>query len=375
MTRCFSRFLTLGLGLLALASVGRPAESSRELDEAMEALDLRAMPKNSKKPKGIKQGPPIYPYEMSRAGIIGSVIIEFIIDKTGDVRNAHVVQSNNPWFERPALDAVMAWKFAPGEVDGKPVNTRVSQLIEFNLEPVAGRELELWKITKGKDHDKLPPEYQWEQPPMPKTTQFPVYPFEQLKAGTAGKARVAYVVGPKGTVLAAKVTEATAPEFGAAVMAMIDGWQFKPAKLKDGKPGFARLATEYEFKPGGRADVPVSDEARAILKLLEKKPEAIVRFEDLDRAPKPVSQRPPVYPSALKEAGQEGNAVIEFYVDKQGDVQLPRIVSSTAPEFGYAAVQAVATWRFQPATKAGKPVIVRARIPVGFNTVDRKADH
>lgn len=334
-------------------------------DDDVPVIEMKSMPKNSKKPKGIKQGPPVYPYSMSRAAVTGSVTVQFVIDRNGDVRNAYVTESNNPWFERPALDAVMKWKFSPAEVDGKAVNTRVMQRIDFNLEP-NGRPLELWKVTKGKDHANQPPEFQWEQPPEPKRTLYPVYPFELLKAGTAGKARVGYVVGPNGTVLAAKVIEASAPEFGAAVLAMIDGWQFKPARLKDGKPGYARLATEYEFKPKGNDDVPVSAEALSVLHLIEKKPDAIVLLKDLDRAVKPLSQRPPVYPTALEKAGQAGEAIIEFYIDKNGDVQLPRVISATAPEFGYSAVQAVATWRFEPGWKSGKPVVVRAQIPVTF---------
>lgn len=362
MTHRFFRFLMFGFGLLANV-LANPAGDS---DEAPPAVDLKSLTKNGKKPKGIKQGPPTYPQDMMRAGIVGSVTISFIIDKAGDVRNAYVLESNNPWFERPALDAVTKWKFSPGEMDGRPVHTRVMQRIDFNLEP-GGRTLELWKVTKGKDHAAQPPEFQWDQPPEPKMTLFPVYPFDQLKAGTPGKARVAYVVGPTGTVIATKLLEATAPEFGAAVLAMIDGWRFKPATLKNGKPALARLATEYEFRPTGRGDVPVSDEARAILRQVEKKPETIVvTLKELDRPLKPLSQRPPIYPTAMAKADQPGEALVEFYIDKSGDVQLPRIVSGSAPEFGYAAVQAIATWRFEPARKGGKAVVVRTQIPVGF---------
>ena len=50
----------------------------------------------------------------------------------------------------------------------------------------------------------------------------------------------------------------------------------------------------------------------------------------------------------LLAVDQHGDATVEFFVDKNGDVQLPQIISCTMPEFGYAAVQAVATWRFAP---------------------------
>ncbi len=329
-------------------------------------LEIHALQKSDKPPKPIKQGPPIYPYQMQRAGLIGAVNVEFIIDTQGNVRDAFVVESNNPWFERPAVDAIMGWKFQPGEVNGHPVNTRGRQLFEFRLDDMGGQLPELWRVSKGKEHDKLPPEFQWDTPPTPTSTMFPVYPFEQLKTGMAGKAQISYVVGPDGRVVSAKLREATTPEFGLAVLAMIDAWRFKPAKKKDGKAAYANLGSEYDFRSNGRGDVPVSDAAKDILRLIEKHPEKIITADQLDRPPAPISRRPPVYPTALREAGQPGEAVIEFYIDEEGDAQLPSIVSSSAPEFGYAAVQAVATWRFTPPKKGGHTVVTHARVPLEF---------
>ena len=105
---------------------------------------------------------------------------------------------------------------------------------------------------------------------------------------------------------------------------------------------------------------------------MEKQPEKIATLGELDQPLKPRSRRPPVYPTALEQAGQDGEATIEFFVDKNGDAQLPRILSSTAPEFGYAAVQAVATWRFEVPRKGGKPVVARAQIPIGFTLTGHK---
>ncbi len=86
------------------------------------------------KPVGRVQNPPQYPYEMSRAGISGEVVVEFIISANGDVVDTRVVRSSHREFEVPAMQAVQKWKFKPGRKAGKNVSTRVSQLIEFNLE-------------------------------------------------------------------------------------------------------------------------------------------------------------------------------------------------------------------------------------------------
>lgn len=76
---------------------------------------------------------PQYPFEMRRAGITGSVVVEFIIDVNGDVRNPYAVKSSQREFEQAAIQAVSKWKFRPGRRGGHAVNSRAQQLIEFNL--------------------------------------------------------------------------------------------------------------------------------------------------------------------------------------------------------------------------------------------------
>ena len=80
------------------------------------------------------QPQPAFPYEMSRAGISGDVVVEFIISSNGDVLDTRIVRSSHREFEIPAMQAVQKWKFKPGRKGGRPVNVRASQLIEFNLE-------------------------------------------------------------------------------------------------------------------------------------------------------------------------------------------------------------------------------------------------
>lgn len=77
---------------------------------------------------------PNYPFEMKRAGISGSVTVEFIINTNGDVVQAQVVRSTHREFEAPALQAVMKWKFKPGRKGGRVVNVRAAQPLEFNLD-------------------------------------------------------------------------------------------------------------------------------------------------------------------------------------------------------------------------------------------------
>jgi protein TonB len=76
---------------------------------------------------------PQYPFEMRRAGITGEVLVEFIVDSNGDVRNAFAVRSTQREFETAAVQAVSKWKFKPGRKGGRNVNTRMQQPISFSL--------------------------------------------------------------------------------------------------------------------------------------------------------------------------------------------------------------------------------------------------
>jgi len=84
-------------------------------------------------PQARAKVPPQYPFEMRRAGITGEVLVEFIVDTNGDVRNAFAVRSSQREFEAAAVQAVSKWKFRPGRKGGRAVNTRMQQPISFSL--------------------------------------------------------------------------------------------------------------------------------------------------------------------------------------------------------------------------------------------------
>jgi TonB family protein len=58
--------------------------------------------------------------------------------------------------------------------------------------------------------------------------------------------------------------------------------------------------------------------------------------------------------------------MIEFLVDEEGRARLPRSVTATDEAFAYAAMQAIAGWRFEPPTRGGRAVVVRVQIPMVF---------
>jgi protein TonB len=76
---------------------------------------------------------PVYPFEQKRQGISGEAQVEFVVDTEGNVRQARVVAATNEAFGLSALACIYKWKFKPGIVDGRPVNTKLQQSFTFAI--------------------------------------------------------------------------------------------------------------------------------------------------------------------------------------------------------------------------------------------------
>lgn len=82
-----------------------------------------------------------------------------------------------------------------------------------------------------------------------------------------------------------------------------------------------------------------------------------------------VSLPPPIYPEQLRFRRIEGEVLLEFTVNKAGEVNNPVVINSTPPgAFDRAALRAVYSWRFQPHhDDQGNPAEVRVRQSFGFS--------
>lgn len=322
-------------------------------------LPKKTTKENYQPPRAVKQEQPPYPRAMKYLGYKGRVRLSFQVGVDGKVSDVVVLQSNNPGFDQPAYETIQKWVFEPAKRDGKPVATKMQIDLVFALPgmPDDGNE-----VATVRQNRKTPEALKVDVVAHPRGIARAVYPYELLKAKKKGKASAVIMVGEDGKVWMTKVAEATDPAFGMALQAACDMFSFDPA-VKDGKPVMAYVKNEQEFSPGG--DLVSSDDA-AMLRLEEKHPERIVGADKLDTALRPISQRAPVFPGTLKETAKKGEAMVEFLVDEKGAVRLPRVVSASAPEFGYAAVQALAAWRFDPPKAGGKGAVVRVRVPFKF---------
>jgi TonB family protein len=75
--------------------------------------------------------------------------------------------------------------------------------------------------------------------------------------------------------------------------------------------------------------------------------------------PRRVGGAAPVYPPAARDRGLEGGPVIDLWIDHTGNVIDVAIVESAGAILDGAVLEAVAGWRFAPATLGGAPVSMR----------------
>jgi protein TonB len=75
--------------------------------------------------------------------------------------------------------------------------------------------------------------------------------------------------------------------------------------------------------------------------------------------PRRVSGNPPAYPEAARIAGLEGTSVADVWIDEGGGVGGASVRQSAGELLDRALLEAVAGWRFVPATLEGRPVAVR----------------
>lgn len=77
---------------------------------------------------------PPYPASAAREGIEGEVEVEFTIRADGSVTDVTILRATPPGvFEQAARRAVARWQFLPQQVDGRAVDTRARQVLEFRL--------------------------------------------------------------------------------------------------------------------------------------------------------------------------------------------------------------------------------------------------
>ena len=113
-----------------LASSGSLSDATPSITSPVESPD--------RAPRPVVQKAPLYPAELRKAGIGGTVTVSFIVGADGKVHDAQVEKFTHEAFAAPALEAIEQWQFDPGAKGGKLVNTRITVPIVFQVGPDQG---------------------------------------------------------------------------------------------------------------------------------------------------------------------------------------------------------------------------------------------
>lgn len=76
---------------------------------------------------------PIYPRTAIMARMEGYVIVQGIVGRDGRPRAIEVVRASHGVFREPALKAIGQYRFKPGEINGRAVDTRFTLTVNFQL--------------------------------------------------------------------------------------------------------------------------------------------------------------------------------------------------------------------------------------------------
>ncbi len=278
----------------------------------------------------------------------------------GAISHLKITAATHVDFVVPALAALKDLKYTPRMQGDVPVAAEVDGILRFDLTPgSAGGALAANGFT-GPDG----------QPPAADVDPFvvvdPVYPFDLLAKGTKGSATVLFTVDARGNPTNVRVGTADDPEFGQALVAATEMAGFTPPSV-NGQPQAVPLMRKVDFP---MAPATPSEEADPLFALLaDFQAGRIGGGKGLDGPLTPVYSAAPTYPARLRPLGfPAGDAVVEFVIDKDGRVRLPRVVSATNEDFGWAAATAASQWVFEVPRHNGRPVPVKVKVPFHFKS-------
>ncbi len=300
------------------------------------------------------------PEIIARRMLGGEVTLEFTVDATGQAADPRVLGANCPELIRPAIDALMRTEFAPARQGRLAVPAKTRAPFSFTLfgetrvERLAANGIRPADADDWSAFDVLP---------IPVAYADPVYPREALVAGQEGEAEVTFTVTRGGAVRDVTVHAATAPEFGAALAAVLPHWHFTAANV-DGEGWVeSHLIMKHRFIPPAPATDSDRAESRLAAALAPGGP-GIGSAKGLDARIRPLFRIDVIAPVDLAEP--TASAQIEFIIDRDGRARLPQVRETSSDAFGWAAATAVAQWVFERPTRGGEPVDVRVVVPIAF---------
>ncbi|MFC1746752.1 TonB family protein [Candidatus Neomarinimicrobiota bacterium] len=277
----------------------------------------------------------IYPEEARQAGIQGLVTVQAFIDVNGDVSQTVILESNSPSLNQAAIDAVTRTEWIPAKRGDQTVGVWITVPINFNLNSAPPRE------STDDSNDTAPPEQESaldesmgdiSPPPPEESSATPFIPNDERPVPIGGDQTLMRNVGY--------------PELAR-------------------QAGATRISIQPEQETGSNdsmGDLPPPPP--------EEDPKVV--FIPYDERPVPVGgdqtlMRNVVYPEMAREAGLQGQVIIQAFINVNGDVTATVTFKSHSPSLDQAAIEAIKRTKWIPAKRRDQAVGVWISIPINFN--------
>ncbi len=137
-------------------------------------------------------------------------------------------------------------------------------------------------------------------------------------------------------------------------------------RVDAGSPGAAPALDGAGGVSGNALSGLVAGNDGSSLKAPELRQEGPVKVGGNVKEPQLISHVMPQYPLTAKEAGIQGDVVIQTTVDAHGNVSSAKVVSGPMMLRG-PALEALKRWKYAPSTLNGQPISVQMEVTVKFN--------
>ena len=204
-------------------------------------------------PKPLHRVAPEHPADLFEQGIPGRVVVRFVVDKTGVVKDPEILSASHEGFIAPTLSALEQWRFEPGLKNGEPADFRVSVPFDFKiplglqLKRIMGRDIFVEidePVVPARDLDEIPTPEQWLVPPYPKSL---------IGSGKSGRAIISFVISKEGLVVNPEVSKSDSDEFSIASLLAVCRLRYPVVRGADGDAIFVRANIEFPFADPGVA--------------------------------------------------------------------------------------------------------------------------
>jgi TonB family protein len=354
-----------------------------------------------------------YPRAAAEKGISGRVIVQFVVDTSGIVKDAKLVMPRDPLLDQEALRVVLSSpSWTPGKQRGRKVPVFFTFPIEFRLQekikpksiPLNSTNIEptFYVVEEMPEFNGGDPSREF----IKYISENLVYPEEERQKGIQGRVMVQFVIKPDGSVSDVKVVTPDKENFNNAAVKVIESSPLWTPGKQRGKavsvsftvPVNFRLREKREIDEGSLIDYnnPLHSSKTAYYRvdLMPEYPggeDEFLRF----------IMNKLRYPVIAAENRVAGEIMVDFVINEKGKimpsalytitdrhnnspvVHKPIIVvgylkpgdqtdqeSKDSAKFvlekeAYGAVLSSSDW-IKPAIRDGKPVAVAMRIPVKF---------